>query len=291
MNVDNRPVQTPPYIAYVQQYNPWDEQPEPPPQRVRFELPLNRVWLTWVLLALNILMFVVSLALSALLGGIPGCGLGNMLGSLFTPCNASLQLLGWKDNFLIFTQDEYWRLIAATFLHGSLLHIGFNGVALYILGPANEQIYGTPRFLAIYAVAGLAGSVASYAFSASPSVGASGAIFGLAGALSVFYYISRDLLGEVGRARLQNIVVLVGVNLFLGFTPGSNIDNFGHIGGLIGGAAAGWLLVPRYSVQRVSFSPMLVRGYLAWGSAGVAALLLLLALLATVIQPPLLVFR
>ncbi|MGI8586555.1 MAG: rhomboid family intramembrane serine protease [Chloroflexia bacterium] len=158
--------------------------------------------------------------------------------------------LGAKDNDLII-KGEYWRLITAMFLHADLLHIAFNGYALYLFGDQIERFYGWARFLAIYFVAGLAGSIASFAFSPYDSVGASGAIFGLIGALGAFFYVHRRLLGAMARTQLWNAVVLAGLNLLLGLGAGAGaIDNFAHGGGFIGGIVAAVLLVPRYRPGR-----------------------------------------
>jgi membrane associated rhomboid family serine protease len=133
--------------------------------------------------------------------------------------------------------DEWWRLITATFLHsdGSFIHILFNMYVLYMYGPAVEQAYGHVRFAALYLVAGLAGSAASYAFSDPRiiGVGASGAIFGIVGVLVVHFY-------NRGQRHLVNSLMgFIGLNLILGFVL-PNIDNAAHIGGLIGGFALGY---------------------------------------------------
>jgi membrane associated rhomboid family serine protease len=126
---------------------------------------------------------------------------------------------------------EWWRLITAAFLHAGLLHILFNMYALYLLGPAVERVLGTGRFLILYLVAALGGSAASYAFSAPAtlSVGASGAIFGLMGALLV--------VGRRFRRDVTEVLVLLGVNLAIGFFLPS-IDWRAHLGGAVAGALA-----------------------------------------------------
>jgi len=254
-----------------------EEQPAPvygeaqpiPQQGYRLSLPLGRPRAVWVLLAINVIIFLLSGLLSR---------------NLFSPSNSVLDLLGAKVNSLI-QAGQYWRLITAMFLHGSLLHIGFNAYALYVLGPEAERIYGTPRFLALYFIAGLAGGVASYALTPRDSVGASGAIFGLIGGLAAFYYVSRGLLGEISRQQLGNLITVIMINLFIGFSS-PVIDNTAHIGGLIGGAAIGWMLAPRFQVDERLYPPQVVRrGWpLAW--PGTLGLLALLVLLVSVINPP-----
>ena len=138
-------------------------------------------------------------------------------------------------------QHEYYRLFTATFLHSTdfLLHILFNMYILYSYGPDVERAFGTPRYLFMYLAAGLTGSAASYAFNECGgfSVGASGAIFGVMGILLVFLYNRRD--SQFVRAHLNSIIGFIAINLFLGFAV-SQIDNYAHIGGLIGGAALGY---------------------------------------------------
>lgn len=157
--------------------------------------------------------------------------------------------MGAKFNPLIM-EGQYWRLLTAMFLHIGVFHLLVNLYALYALGPMVEGYFGHLRFLAIYFVGGLCGSLASYAFSPAVSAGASGAIFGLAGAITVYFLKYRDNFGRQGRAILQNMLVVIGINLVFGMTvPG--IDNWGHIGGLVGGALVAWGVSPRYKAPDV----------------------------------------
>ena len=127
---------------------------------------------------------------------------------------------------------QYYRLITGIFLHGSLPHLLFNCYALYVIGSQIESFLGKVKFLIIYLFAGLTGALFSMTFGgAVASIGASGAIFGLMGALVYFGYYYRVYFGNVVKSQ---ILPLIGINLLLGYMlPG--IDNFGHIGGLIGG--------------------------------------------------------
>ncbi|HEX9236227.1 MAG TPA: rhomboid family intramembrane serine protease, partial [Actinomycetota bacterium] len=136
---------------------------------------------------------------------------------------------------------QYWRLFSAMFLHANLLHIGFNMYALYLFGYLIEGAFGKARFIGIYFVTGFLASVTSYAFSdpRSLGVGASGAIFGLLGSWVAFNYRRRG--SPPAAFQLRWAIMLIAINLFLGFTIAS-IDNFAHIGGLISGAIAGWLV-------------------------------------------------
>jgi len=158
--------------------------------------------------------------------------------------------LGAKINVLILN-GEWWRLITAMFLHADILHIGFNAYALLIFGPQVERFFAWWRFLAIYLLGGLAGSIASFAFSPAYSVGASGAIFGLLGASGAFFWTHRRLLGAVARTMLWNAVAIAGLNLVLGLAQASAIDNWAHGGGLLGGLITGLALAPRYRPGRV----------------------------------------
>lgn len=154
--------------------------------------------------------------------------------------------LGMKVNALII-QGQVWRLITPIFLHASILHLGFNMYALYVLGPALEQFYGRRRFLALYLLAGYSGNVASFLFSDAPSLGASTAVFGLLAAQGVFFYQNKELFGSIARRSLTNIVTIAAINLVIGLSPG--IDNWGHLGGLVGGLIFAWFSGPYYQRQ------------------------------------------
>ncbi len=228
-----------------------------------------------MLLALNIAIFAIPTLLQLVGVRIDG-----------VPINDYLLLAGAKNNRAIKVDGQYYRFLTSMFLHAGLLHIGFNAWALYVLGPEVERIYGTPRFVALYFIAGFAGGGASYALSPFPAVGASGAIFGLVGALAVFYYTSRRLLGDVSRQQLGSLITVIMINLFIGFSSGGLIDNFAHIGGLIGGALVGWLLAPRFELDERLYPPQVVRRSLPYGWAGAGAFLALLVFVVMTINPP-----
>ncbi len=126
---------------------------------------------------------------------------------------------------------ELWRLITPVFLHYDFTHIAFNMVSLFIFGSYAERIYGRGRFVAIYLLAGISGSMLSFAFNDHASLGASGAVFGLFGALLAFGQLDRKAFAmTIG----TTIYAMVALNLIMGFlTP--QVNNLGHIGGLIGG--------------------------------------------------------
>lgn len=129
---------------------------------------------------------------------------------------------------------QYYRIITGTLLHGGLMHLIFNNYSLYVLGSQLEGFFGKFKFALIYIFSAICGSLLSITFSqGAGSVGASGAIFGLMGSLLYFGFYYRVYLGQVVKSQILPLVIL---NLVLGFIiPG--IDNFAHIGGLVGGAA------------------------------------------------------
>ncbi len=142
---------------------------------------------------------------------------------------------------------QYWRLLTVALLHESPIHLAFNMYALYLVGPVVERIYGWKLFIVIYLACDLTASVASFVFG-DPligSVGASGAIFGLFGCLFVAGRVHNPVLDRQSRGLAAQIGMLIVLNLFLGFTFGAgSIDNFAHVGGLLGGAWLGLVLVP-----------------------------------------------
>jgi membrane associated rhomboid family serine protease len=142
---------------------------------------------------------------------------------------------------------EWWRLVSPVLVHASLLHLAFNMYFLYLVGPLVEQVYGSARFLLLYVLTAATASLASFLLGSGPSVGASGALFGLCGVLLVGRVLHRPVLQGQQRAIMSQIGFLVVINLALGFgmnTFGGNIDNFAHLGGLAGGLWLGLLIPP-----------------------------------------------
>jgi membrane associated rhomboid family serine protease len=156
----------------------------------------------------------------------------------------------------------WWQIITSTFAHEQVLHIGFNMLALYFLGPMLENVLGRSRFLALYLVSGIAGSAAVMLLSSAhgQTLGASGSIFGLMGALAV---IALKVRGQV-----QSILMWIGLNLVITFTV-SGISWQGHLGGLVGGVLLGAAMV---------FAPRQHRALVQW-SATAAVLLVSLGLI------------
>jgi len=200
---------------------------------------------TMVLIALNVAIYVVTAA--------QGGGINLPGGELFS----KLALQGAAVH-----EGDWWRLVGAMFLHGGIFHLLFNMLALYWLGTIIEQALGTPRFLLVYFVSGLAGSAGALWFSSqfAVTVGASGAIFGLIGAFLILEYLATGSL--MGQA-----MVLILVNLALTFAvPGISIG--GHIGGLAGGVAA------TYALMRFRMPPNRALGIALAAGVGVVSVVL-----------------
>jgi len=130
---------------------------------------------------------------------------------------------------------EYWRLLTAPWLHGGTEHLVGNGIALYILGMVCEAAFGPVQFVVLYVLSGLAGSIVSVLVSAGPSVGASGAIFGLQGAAIVLLRRERERL-LVRDRRVGFVLLIWAIYTIAGGLTDPFIDNGAHIGGALGGA-------------------------------------------------------
>ncbi|MGO9573833.1 MAG: rhomboid family intramembrane serine protease [Terriglobales bacterium] len=153
-------------------------------------------------------------------------------------------LVRWGANFGPLTASgQWWRLLTCVFVHGGLLHIGFNMWCLWSLGRIAESVYGHWTFATVYLICGLAASLASVIWNpVILSVGASGAIFGIAGALIASFYLGEFSLPRAALSgTLRSVVVFVGYNLFFGAVI-SHIDNAAHIGGLLMGLLLGALI-------------------------------------------------
>jgi len=151
----------------------------------------------------------------------------------------SLQQQLWLPSFeyLQFT-NEWYRLFTVALTHGGILHLGFNMYSLMVLGNPLEEAFGKQKFLIVFFFSLLTGSLTSAYFASlySASVGASGAIFGLFGALAI--------VGKKIGADIRSIVVIIGINFAFGFAMGG-VDWRAHLGGLIGGVVAAQLVMVR----------------------------------------------
>jgi rhomboid protease GluP len=163
----------------------------------------------------------------------------------FGPSPQALADLGMGGQIPLL-QGRWWTLLTATYLHSGILHILFNMLWLRRLGPLVEELYGPSRFLILYTAAGIMGAGVSTIAGTFYFVGASGAVFGLFGAL-VYYGYRRG--GVYGRDIFRQMLVFAALGFFMGFAV-SNVDNWGHLGGLLGGALFGFLL--GYSERQIA---------------------------------------
>lgn len=171
--------------------------------------------LTYILIGLNIFIFIITAYLS-----------GDIMNS-----NINVLInLGAKDNALIM-QGQYYRLITCMFLHGGLIHVALNMYSLFCIGPLVEKVYGRIKYIIIYFISGILCSYFSFKFSSDVSIGASGAIFGLLAAILIFALVMKN---SINKGFIFNILSIIGINLYLGFSL-PNVDNYGHLGGLLGG--------------------------------------------------------
>jgi rhomboid protease GluP len=218
----------------------YSERPEIPqqPQPTSVALPQSAPYVTYAIIGVTVVFYVLQIASVALFG---------------YPTTFSnigwLELYGARINEFILA-GELWRLLTPALLHGSLMHIFFNMYALLSFGSSLEQFFGRWRFFALYVLGAFAGNVASFLFSDGYSLGASTAVFGLIGAQGVFLYQNRKLLAGRFSSAISNVLFIVAINLFLGFSSAS-IDNAGHIGGLIGGLMFTWFSSPLWEIEGI----------------------------------------
>jgi rhomboid protease GluP len=191
-------------------------------------------WVSYALIAINVLIWLFMLSQGGAISR--------------TPAEILLQ---WGGNAASEVQKgEWWRMLSATFLHSGLMHVAMNMLGLYTAGIIVERIYGQRLYLIIYFGAALMGSALSLNFSAQQavSVGASGAVFGVTGALLVAVYQNRDKLPKIfGTQTLSGLGVFIIYALAQGFSK-QGIDNAAHIGGLLGGCLAAFILPERFDL-------------------------------------------
>lgn len=184
---------------------------------------------TYSIIAINLLIYAILALLSQSL-------------------DISLNILikaGAQQTAYIEATGQYWRIFTAMFLHLSILHVGLNMLSLFFIGRVVESVYGRWRYLVIYLVSGIVGGLATFFLQPDAwSVGASGAIFGVFGALGVFYVVDRRALGNYGVGAIANWLFWLALNLVVGFSD-PNIGIVDHIGGLVAGIVLALLLIPR----------------------------------------------
>ena len=219
---------------------PGPSAPRPPQRRPGPRLPLVPPRVTLALLAINVGVFA--------------------LGTLLPVVGRQLFQYGASRSYEVLVQGEVQRLFTAMFLHAGMMHLFFNMYALYIIGRGVEGLCGHARFLLIYLLGGLTGSLLSVALGSTdpwlsaPSVGASGAVFAIFGAEMVWLFRHRPLLGAAAGRQLRSLLMLLGVNLAFGLlssvgAAGIRIDNWAHLGGLAGGLALTWVIGPIFQPQ------------------------------------------
>lgn len=221
-------------------------QPVQPQQPVRVPLPQSAPYVTYAIIGVTVTFYILQIA-SVIVFGYPSAASTNI---------DWLELFGARINDFI-RAGQLWRLLTPALLHGSIPHIFFNMYALYSIGIGLEKYFGRRRYLLLYVLGAFTGNVTSFLFTTGYSVGASTAIFGLIGAEAVFLLQNRKLFaGQFNRA-IGNVVFVILINLFLvGSLPG--IDNWGHIGGLIGGVMFTSFAGPLWNVESNLFGYSLV---------------------------------
>lgn len=206
--------------------------PEPLPTRqpAYVRMPSLPPTATYIIIGFTVFVYLLQLLGSAILGD-SSYGID------------WVTLFGARISEAIY-EGQLWRLITPVFLHGSFAHIFFNMYALFSVGTLLERHFGHGRFLLLYFLGAFAGNVMSFLFTQGYSVGASTAVFGLIAAEAIFFYQNRELFGSHARQAISNAVFIIVINLFLGLAP--NIDTWGHIGGLLGGAIFAWFAGPKW---------------------------------------------
>lgn len=218
---------------------------------------------TRIILALNLGLFTVMI-----LHGMAG---GRGLQGLFSPDGFLLVQAGGQFWPLVFTQGEWWRCLTYAYTHGGIIHLAFNMMVLYQVGPAIEGEIGTLRFVTLYTATALTATFAGlFWHPAVPVVGASGSLFGLIGFAIAYYH----RIGGPAAHELRNFMVRWAAFAFaFGLLVGA--DNAGHAGGALGGAALG-LILPLGVRGRNSMKPL----FRLLGTASIVATLASLAMLA-----------
>lgn len=225
--------------------------PRQAPRQPRRAAPAAALTLTTVVLAANVAYFLWSLFVQA--QHTPNA---NPLRTLIfwtfsTPREAAgLADSGWYRHVLVFEYGQYWRLLAATFLHGGLLHIGVNMWVWWQIGRFAEELWGAARLLVVYVVSALGSTLAITIWYAViwgeadpvPMVGASGAIFGVLGALTTFAWRLGTQRGRrFGMMLFRNILFMLALGFLIPF-----VSNVGHVGGLLPGMALGAVVGERF---------------------------------------------
>jgi membrane associated rhomboid family serine protease len=226
--------------------------------RTRFALSQYPGLITYSIIAINVIVYLI---------------VGMRAGDLMSIDAKTVFFAGGQNTLWIQATGEYWRIFTAMFLHFSLIHLGLNMLSLFFIGPVVEMVYGKRRYLVIYLTSGIIGGVATYfsglagstatyfsgfigdiatRFLSDPqavSAGASGAIFGVFGALGVFYLMNRRTPGIAGRGAISSWIFWLVINII--WSVGiPNIGITDHVGGLVTGMLVAFLLIPRTMRRR-----------------------------------------
>jgi rhomboid protease GluP len=259
----------------------------PPQQRhpVTLHIPSVRPNVTYAILAINILIFIIR--------------------ALSPSLDEQFFRFGANHQADVLMNGEFYRLFTSMFLHASVyspagdlilgnsIHLIFNCYILYQVGTSVERLFGHVRFGLIYFLGGLGGSIAS-AVLGDPrtySVGASGAVFAVLGAELVYLYQHRKLLGVRGQAQMRSVIMFMFINFAFGIlswfgTGAIRVDNWAHLGGAIGGAVLAWFIAPFFIPRTHPERPNALLGedinplrnkYWAVSLFGAALLLILIA--------------
>jgi len=208
----------------------------------------KRYPLTYTLIIVDIVVYLYSALLSGNLVDIDTRVLVK-LGALYGP--------------LVIERGEWWRLLTAMFLHGGMTHLLMNMYSLYLIGRGVEQYFSKSAYLSLYLFSGLFGGIVSlYVHPNAVGVGASGAIFGLFGALAGFFLAHRDRIGTYTKMFMKDFAVVLGLNFVIGLAVPS-VDMSAHIGGLIVGFVGGYLIAKFPKIVPVFSLVMAVIVYLA----------------------------
>ena len=230
MSDQNQPGAGPEFQFQPGSTRPEDSLDKPGQLKKRWQMP-GFPWVTYSLLAFTVLFFVIQQIFLRIYG-----------------YDLLFALLG-KINVLILA-GEYWRFLTPALLHSSLIHLMFNMYALSILGRQIEPFYGRWRFILLYMIGAFGGNVLSFVLSGFNSLGASTAIFGLLAAEAVFIWQNRKIFGSQSRGILMNLAFVLLLNLFIGISPSSNTDNWGHLGGLLAGFFFAFMAGPLLEFRR-----------------------------------------
>ena len=221
----------------------------PTPRAGSVEKPGSEHFFSRLILTINIALYALMLMVDMKL---------QTESALRHPSETVFLDFGGQDSVAV-ANGEWWRLVTSYFIHLGIIHILFNSLALYQIGPLVEEVYGSQKFIFIYVVTGLVSSLCSYAFLID-GAGASGAIFGLIGLMAVYGY---RLGGSAGRALMRQMLIWAAFAVLVTF---SSANQVAHISGLIAGAAMGFLIRGE--------QPATTREALGWNAAAICSALL-----------------